>query len=78
MGGAGRRVLVHSTSAYEESEGGVIAGVGALDDTLSLFMVQVRPQGLTFSSRQHVSPVHAPYRCTDCSSAVGCIRIGLP
>ena len=33
----------HSSSVYHQPEGGIMSGHGVLEDTLSLFMVQVRP-----------------------------------
>lgn len=35
----------HSSSVYHQPEGGILSGHGVLDDTLSLFMVQVRGRG---------------------------------
>lgn len=48
--GLGSAVQVHrlladttqSSSVYHQPEGGILSGHGVLDDTLSLFMVQVR------------------------------------
>jgi hypothetical protein len=44
-GGYYHRLLAetdHSSSVYHQPEGGILSGHGVLDDTLSLFMVQVR------------------------------------
>ena len=52
----------HSSSVYHQPEGGILSGHGVLDDTLSLFMVQVRRCLCMARARGIVAPQPQPLK----------------